>query len=105
MYIVKHTRICSSPIALYSVIYYSYFHSWRGSVILSLLVLIANCAELTQCNPSQCDDNFKSPLKDYIVRKDRGGLNGMCKAAEDTRRDIIGEELPYGLAAERAREW
>jgi len=80
------------------------FHSWRGNVILSLLVLIAICAELTQCNPSQCD-NIKSPLKDYIARKDRGGLNGMCEAAEGTRRDIIGEELPYGFAAEQAKEW
>jgi len=68
------------------------------------LAVSASCAELTQCDPTQCD-NIKSPLKDYIAQKDRGGLNGMCEAAEGTRKDIIGEELPYDVAAEQARAW
>ena len=69
-----------------------------------LLAVTVNCADLTQYNPSQCD-NVKSPMEDYKVHKGRRGLNTMCEAAEGTRKDIIGEELPYEFVAEQAKAW
>lgn len=55
----------------------------------------------------QCDDpqTFVTPLEDYEVHKDRGGLNGMCEAAESMRSDIVKDEFPYKFAAQQAKLW
>ena len=56
---------------------------------------------------TQCDNSRPSvtPLKDYEVHKDRGGLNAMCKAAEGMRYDVITDEFPYDFAAKQAKLW
>jgi len=81
-------------------------HSWRGTTLLVLPVLVVtvSCNDLIQCSPEQCN-NVKSPLEEFVARKDRGGLNTMCEAAEGTRKNIINDELPYGFAAEQAKAW
>lgn len=52
----------------------------------------------------QCDASV-TPLKDYDIHKDRGGLNAMCKAAEGMRSDVIKDGFPYEFAAEQAKLW
>lgn len=76
----------------------------RIILLLLLLVVAVNCSDpLAHCD----DDHHTSitPLVDYDVRKDRGGLNGMCQGAERMRHDIIRDEFPYKFAAEQAKLW
>lgn len=55
----------------------------------------------------QCDNpqTYVTPLDEYDARKDRGGLNAMCNAAEGMRYDIVRDEFPYDFAAEQAKLW
>ena len=83
---------------------YQWFCRWLGiDILLLLLVATVNGTD----SAAQCDNpqTFITPLADYDVRKDRGGLNGMCEAAEGMRLDIVRDRFPYNFAVEQAKLW